>query len=93
MGIVGWIVLGVVAGALAKALHKGNEPGGILDTMFVGILGATLGGLIASAVGIGSISSFFSIGTWLTAIGGALLLLVIYNAITTARDRGRPSGV
>ena len=88
MGIIGWIILGLIAGAIAKALHKGNEPGGFLDTMVVGILGAILGGLIASAVGIGSISSFFSIGTWLIAIGGALLLVVLYNALTTAGSRG-----
>jgi uncharacterized membrane protein YeaQ/YmgE (transglycosylase-associated protein family) len=76
--------LGLIAGAIAKALHKGDEPGGILGTMVVGILGAVLGGLIASAVGIGAITSIFSIGTWLIAIGGALLLLVLYNTITQA---------
>jgi uncharacterized membrane protein YeaQ/YmgE (transglycosylase-associated protein family) len=89
MGIIGWIVLGLVAGAIAKALHSGNEPGGLLGTMVVGILGAVVGGFIASALGIGSISSFFSLGTWLIAIGGALLLLVIYNALTSGSRRGR----
>ena len=89
MGIIGWIILGLIAGAIAKALHKGDEPGGILGTLFVGILGAVLGGLIASAAGIGAITSFFSIGTWLIAIGGALLLLVIYNTIVTAGGRAR----
>lgn len=87
MGILGWILLGLIAGAIAKALHKGDEPGGILGTMVVGILGAILGGLIASAVGIGAISSFFSIGTWLIAIGGALLLLAIYNTVTAGGGR------
>ncbi len=82
MGIIGWIILGLVAGAIAKALHRGSEPGGIIGTMVVGILGALLGGLIASSLGIGTIDRFFSIGTWLIAIGGALLLLVIYNAVT-----------
>ena len=86
MGIIGWILLGLIAGAIAKALHKGDEPSGVLGTMVVGILGAVLGGLIASAIGVGSIGSFFSIGTWLIAIGGALLLLAVYNAIT---DGGR----
>lgn len=89
MGIIGWIVLGLVAGAIAKALHSGNEPGGILGTMVVGILGAVVGGFIASALGIGSISSFFSLGTWLIAIGGALLLLVIYNAVTSGSRGNR----
>lgn len=87
MGILGWILLGLIAGAVAKAVHKGDEPGGILGTMVVGVLGAILGGLIASAIGIGAIGSFFSIGTWLIAIGGALLLLVLYNAITSGDGR------
>jgi len=81
MGILGWIILGLVAGAIAKALHKGDEPGGLLGALGVGVAGAIVGGLIASAVGIGGIGSFFSIGTWLIAIGGALLLLAAYNAL------------
>ena len=87
MGIIGWILLGLIAGAIAKAVHKGDDPGGVLGTMVVGILGAVLGGLIASALGIGAIGSFFSIGTWLIAIGGALALLVMYNAITQGGGR------
>jgi uncharacterized membrane protein YeaQ/YmgE (transglycosylase-associated protein family) len=85
MGIVGWIVLGLVAGAIAKALHKGQEPGGLLGTLAVGILGALAGGFIASAIGLGGISSFFSIGTWIIAVGGAFLLLVLYNAALGGR--------
>jgi len=89
MGILGWIILGLVAGAIAKALHPGDDPGGVLGTMVVGILGALLGGLIASAVGVGEIGSFFSIGTWLVAIGGALVLLVVYGAVTGRGSRAR----
>jgi uncharacterized membrane protein YeaQ/YmgE (transglycosylase-associated protein family) len=87
VGILGFVILGLVAGAIAKALHKGEEPGGILGTFVTGILGAVIGGLVASALGIGSLSSFFSLGTWLIAIGGALLLLVAYSAVTS-RGRG-----
>ena len=94
MGVIGWLVLGLIAGAIAKALHKGDEPGGLLGTLFVGVLGAILGGLIASAVGLGGISSFFSIGTWAVAIGGAFLLLIIYDALTRRGDRASaPRGV
>jgi uncharacterized membrane protein YeaQ/YmgE (transglycosylase-associated protein family) len=82
MGILGWIIMGLIAGAIAKAVQRGNEPGGILGTLAVGVLGALAGGFIASAVGIGGISTFFSLGTWLIAIGGALLLLLVYNALT-----------
>jgi uncharacterized membrane protein YeaQ/YmgE (transglycosylase-associated protein family) len=87
MGVIGWIVLGLIAGAIAKAVHKGEEPGGLLGTLAVGVLGALLGGLIASAAGLGGIGSFFSIGTWLIAIGGALLLLVAFNAVVS-RSKG-----
>jgi uncharacterized membrane protein YeaQ/YmgE (transglycosylase-associated protein family) len=82
MGVLGWIILGLVAGAIAKAVHRGDEPGGLLGTLVVGLVGAVAGGLIASAMGIGSVDSFFSLGTWLIAIGGALLLLVIYDALS-----------
>lgn len=81
MGIIGWIVLGLVAGGIAKAIHRGAEPGGFLGTLTVGVLGALLGGAVASAIGIGSISSFFSLGTWLIAIGGAFVLLLVFNAL------------
>ena len=95
MGVLSWIILGFVAGAIAKALHRGNEPTGLLATMFVGVLGALLGGFVASAVGIGSVSGFFSLGTWLIAIVGAFVLLAVYDAITSRSD-GRatadPSG-
>ncbi len=88
MGILGFVLLGLIAGAIAKAIHKGHEPGGLLGTLVVGVLGAVLGGLVASAVGLGGISSFFSIGTWIIAIGGALLLLALYNAVA-GRGAGR----
>ena len=93
MGILGWIVLGLIAGAIAKALHKGDEPGGLLGTFAVGLVGAMLGGLIASAIGIGSISSFFSLGTWLIAVGGAFLLLVLFDALTGRGSTRRGSRV
>ena len=83
MGIIGFILLGLIAGAIAKALHSGPEPGGFLGTLAVGVAGAVVGGLIASAIGIGGLSSFFSLGTWLIAIGGAFVLLLVYEAVTT----------
>ncbi len=81
VGILGWFILGLVAGAIAKTIHRGEEPGGLLGTLAVGVAGALAGGAIASLAGIGGIGSFFSVGTWLIAIGGALLLLLIYNAL------------
>lgn len=93
MGLLGWIILGLIAGAIAKAIHKGDEPGGLLGTLFVGVLGAILGGLIASAIGLGGIGSFFSIGTWAIAIGGALLLLFVFDALVSRRGGRTARGV
>ena len=92
MGVLGWIILGLVAGAIAKALHKGHEPGGLLGTLVVGVAGALVGGLIAALLGIGGIGSFFSLGTWLIAIGGALLLLAIYSTLAGGRASTHVSG-
>jgi uncharacterized membrane protein YeaQ/YmgE (transglycosylase-associated protein family) len=82
MGVIAWIFLGLFAGAIARALIPGRtEPGGCIGTTAVGILGALLGGFLASAVGIGEIDDFFDLGTWLIAIGGSVLLLLIIRAI------------
>jgi uncharacterized membrane protein YeaQ/YmgE (transglycosylase-associated protein family) len=82
MGIIGWIVLGLLAGAIAKLILPGDDPGGIIVTMLIGIAGAILGGLIASALDIGDLDEFFDIGTWLIAIAGSLLLLIAYRLFT-----------
>ena len=91
MGIVSFILLGLIAGALAKAVWKGDEPGGVLGTLLVGVVGALLGGVIASVAGIGGLGSFFSLGTWLIAIGGALLFLAIFHVLARESAGGRPA--
>ena len=85
MGIIGWIVLGLLAGAIAKAIMPGDDPGGIIVTMLIGIVGALVGGFIASALNIGELGDFFDIGTWIIAILGALLLLGIYRVVVGNR--------
>jgi uncharacterized membrane protein YeaQ/YmgE (transglycosylase-associated protein family) len=81
MGIIAWILLGLFAGAIARALIPGRtEPGGCIGTTAVGILGALIGGFIASALDIGEIDEFFDLGTWLIAIGGSVILLLIIRA-------------
>jgi uncharacterized membrane protein YeaQ/YmgE (transglycosylase-associated protein family) len=89
MGIIGWIVLGLLAGAIAKLILPGDDPGGIFVTTLIGIAGALIGGLIASALDIGEIDEFFDIGTWLIAIGGAVLLLLVYRLFTRGTAEGR----
>jgi uncharacterized membrane protein YeaQ/YmgE (transglycosylase-associated protein family) len=85
MGIIGWIILGLLAGAIAKAIMPGDDPGGIIVTTIIGIVGALVGGFIASAIGVGDLDEFFDIGTWLIAILGSLLLLAIYRAVAGRR--------
>lgn len=88
MGIIAFIILGLIAGAIAKAFWKGDEPGGALGALLVGVVGALIGGVIASAAGLGGLGSFFSLGTWLIAIGGALLFLFLFDLVTSRTSGG-----
>ena len=82
MGIIAWIILGLFAGTIARAMIPGRtEPGGCIGTTAIGIFGALLGGLLASALNVGEIDDFFDLGTWLIAIGGSVLLLRVIRAI------------
>ena len=82
MGILGWIILGLFAGTIARALTPGRpEPHGCIGTTAIGILGALIGGALATALDIGEIDEFFDLGTWLIAIGGSVLLLLLLGAL------------
>ena len=86
MGIIGWILLGLLAGVIAKAILPGDDPGGFIITTIIGVVGAILGGLIARALGLGDpIDEFFDISTWIAAIVGAIVLLAIYRAVVGRR--------
>lgn len=74
MGILSWILMGLVVGVLAKWIMPGNDPGGLLVTILIGIAGAFVGGFIGSFLGLGSVTGF-NVGSLALAIGGALLLL------------------
>jgi uncharacterized membrane protein YeaQ/YmgE (transglycosylase-associated protein family) len=75
---------------LAKAILPGDDSGGIIVTTLLGIAGAFIGGLIAKALGFGDpIDEFFDFSTWLGAIIGAIVLLLIYRAVVGGRGRGR----
>jgi len=78
MGILAWIVFGLIAGIIAKAIMPGRDPGGFIITIILGILGAVVGGLIGSALGFGGVSGF-DFRSFLIAIVGAILLLWIYR--------------
>jgi len=80
MGILSWILMGLVVGALAKFIMPGRDPGGIIVTILIGIAGAFLGGFIGSFLGLGTVTGF-NLGSLLLAIGGAILLLILYRTI------------
>ncbi len=86
MGIVAWILLGLLAGTIARALVPGpTEPSGCIGTTAVGILGALIGGLIASALDVGEIRHFFDLETWLIAIAGSVVLLLLVRLVSGPR--------
>lgn len=80
MGVLAWIVFGLIAGALAKWIMPGPDPGGIIVTMLLGIAGAMVGGFIGTFIGFGDISGF-NFKSMLLAIGGAVLLLFGYRLL------------
>lgn len=86
MSIIGWLILGLIAGAIARAILPGAQPGGWIVTLITGILGALLGGWIASVVfGVNVNDAFFDLGTWIFAILGGLIVSFIWQAITRKR--------
>jgi uncharacterized membrane protein YeaQ/YmgE (transglycosylase-associated protein family) len=88
MGIIAWILLGLIAGALAKAILPGDDPGGIIITTVIGILGALVGGFLATALfGAHPLDDFFDVSTWLTAIVGSIILLLAWRLLTGGRRR------
>lgn len=90
MGIIAFLILGLLAGAIAKALMPGDDPGGIIVTMAIGVVGALVGGFLAGALfNADPLDEFFDISTWLTAIVGAMLLLFVYRLVAGNRTRGR----
>jgi uncharacterized membrane protein YeaQ/YmgE (transglycosylase-associated protein family) len=78
MGVFSWIILGLIAGALAKFLVPGRDPGGFLVTILIGIVGGLLGGFLGSFIGLGKIESF-DLGGIIIATIGAIILLIVYR--------------
>ena len=86
MGIIAFIILGLLAGALAKALLPGDDPGGFIITALIGVAGALIGGFLAGALfNADPMDEFFDISTWLTAIIGSIVLLLIYRFVAGRR--------
>jgi uncharacterized membrane protein YeaQ/YmgE (transglycosylase-associated protein family) len=87
MGIIALIILGLICGAIAKALLPGDDPGGFIITTIIGVVGALAGGFLAGALfDADPLDEFFDISTWLTAIVGAIVLLLIYRVVAGRRS-------
>jgi uncharacterized membrane protein YeaQ/YmgE (transglycosylase-associated protein family) len=80
MGILSWIILGLVVGVIAKFLMPGKDPGGIFITILLGIAGAIGGGFVSSAIGFGEVTGF-DLRSLIIAVGGSIILLAIYRVI------------
>jgi uncharacterized membrane protein YeaQ/YmgE (transglycosylase-associated protein family) len=90
VGIIGWIILGLLAGAIAKLILPGDQPGGFIVTTIVGVIGAVVAGFVAQALGFGDpIDEFFDISTWIAAIIGAIVLLLIWQWVAGRSGRRR----
>jgi uncharacterized membrane protein YeaQ/YmgE (transglycosylase-associated protein family) len=87
MGILGWIVLGLVVGALAKLIMPGDDPGGVIVTGLLGVVGALLGGFVGQALFGAGLGEFFDLRTWVLALVGSLIVLGIYRLVTRRRAR------
>ncbi|MFJ8041830.1 GlsB/YeaQ/YmgE family stress response membrane protein [Kitasatospora sp. NPDC096147] len=82
MGFISWIILGLVAGAIAKFILPGRDPGGIVVTTLIGIAGSFVGGWLSSTVLDRPVTtSFYDPATWIAAIAGAFVLLVAYRIL------------
>jgi len=80
MGVFSWIFLGIIAGAIAKFIMPGKDPGGIIVTMLIGIAGAIVGGFLGTFVGLGKVESFDLGGIFIATVG-AIILLIIYRLL------------
>ena len=92
MGIIAWIVLGLVAGLIANMIIPGRRSQGLIVTCAIGILGALAGGWVATRVfHVHTLNGFFNLSTWLTAIAGAAVLLLIFHLISARSGGSRRS--
>lgn len=81
MNFISWIILGGIAGAMAKLIMPGKDPGGFIVTIILGIAGAFVGGLISTQIGFGTVTGAFDLVSLIIATGGSLIILLIYRMI------------
>lgn len=89
MGFIAFLILGLIAGAIAKAILPGRQGGGWIATLLLGVVGAMLGGWLGSMLFGADMSEFWSLESWLLAIGGAIIVLLIYGLIVGGSRKER----
>ncbi len=82
MSFIAFLILGLIAGAIAKAILPGRNGGGWFVTMLLGVVGAMLGGWLGGMIFGADVNEFWSLSSWLLAIGGSVIVLLIYGAIS-----------
>lgn len=87
MGIIAWIILGLVAGAIAKLILPGKQGGGWILTIVLGIVGALLGGFLGNLILGTPLGDLGDLSTWLLAIGGSIIVLLIFGLVTRGTRR------
>ena len=90
--IFGWIIFGLIAGAIAKLLMPGKDPGGFIVTILIGIAGALVGGFIGHALWGSTGVNDWSFGSFALAVAGAILLLFVYRVLV-GRRKGHVSDI
>ena len=89
MSFLGFLLLGLIAGALAKLILPGKQGGGWFITLLLGVVGALLGGWLGSLILNRPLTEFWDLGTWLLAIGGSIIVLLIYGLIVGRNSKAR----
>ena len=87
MSFLAFLILGLIAGAIAKLILPGKQGGGWFVTLLLGVVGALLGGWIGSLIFGTGLEEFWDLSTWLLAIAGSIILLLIWGLITRNRSR------
>lgn len=88
MGFFAFLILGLIAGAIAKAILPGKQGGGWIITLILGVVGAFLGGWLGGLLFNAPLQEFFSLQTWLLAIAGSIIVLLVYGMVTKRSVRG-----
>ena len=87
MSFLGFLLLGLIAGAIAKLILPGKQGGGWFATLILGVVGAAIGGWLGSLIFDRPLTEFFDLGTWALAIGGSIVVLLIWGLITGRRSK------